>query len=145
MHPYFIFCCGGVGSVFTLSCCRVRPKLLLQYAMREAQKPFMGAIQNAFMMWMSGSHITIWSMMMTSMGIFNPLSSIASVNTYFKRVCGGPATLSTARLLVAVSRRAAHAQTPGCARAYVRPLLLLLPSPLVELPPPFSSRTARRT
>ena len=54
--------------------------------MKEAQKPFMGMVQNGFMMWMSGSHITIWSMMMTSMGIFNPISAIANVNQMFKRV-----------------------------------------------------------
>ena len=35
---------------------------------------------------MSGSYITIWSMMMTSMGIYNPLNQIFTVNTYFKRV-----------------------------------------------------------
>jgi len=28
--------------------------------MREAQKPFMAMIQNAFMMYMAGSQISIW-------------------------------------------------------------------------------------
>ena len=59
---------------------------ITQWAMKEAQKPFMGMVQSAFMMYMSGSHITIWSMMMTSMGIFNPINAIFGVNTYFKRV-----------------------------------------------------------
>lgn len=54
--------------------------------MREAQKPFMAAVQNAFMMYMAGSQISIWSMMMTSMGIYNPLNQIMTVNQYFKRV-----------------------------------------------------------
>jgi hypothetical protein len=42
-------------------------------------------LQSAFMMYMSGSHITIWSMMMTSMGIINPIQSIFQVNKVFKR------------------------------------------------------------
>ena len=56
------------------------------FAMREAQKPFMGIIQSGFMMWMSGNMISIWSMMMTSMGIINPINAALGVNAYFKRV-----------------------------------------------------------
>jgi hypothetical protein len=63
------------------------------FAMREAQKPFMGIIQSAFMMYMAGSQISIWSMMMTSMGIVNPLNQIFSVNAYFKRVRAVPCLL----------------------------------------------------
>jgi hypothetical protein len=48
--------------------------------MREAQKPFMGIIQSGFMMWMSGNMISIWSMMMTSMGIINPINAALGVN-----------------------------------------------------------------
>jgi hypothetical protein len=63
--------------------------------MREAQKPFMGIIQSGFMMWMSGNMISIWSMMMTSMGIINPINAVIGVNQSFKRVC----TIHTSLLL----------------------------------------------
>ena len=49
--------------------------------MEIATGPFKSLFQTAFMMWMSGSSINIFSIMITGMIIMNTLKSFFSINT----------------------------------------------------------------
>jgi hypothetical protein len=52
--------------------------------MNIAYGPGKNLLSTAFMLWMSGSSIQIFSIMMTGMALINPLKAIFSVNDAFK-------------------------------------------------------------
>jgi ER membrane protein complex subunit 4 len=54
-------------------------------AMNIAYGPGKGLLTTGFMLWMSGSSIQIFSIMMTGMALFNPLKAIATVNELFRQ------------------------------------------------------------
>lgn len=62
---------------------------LLQVKQRQvnaiAYSPGKNLFTTAFMLWMSGSSIQIFSIMMTGMALINPLKAIASTNQQFAR------------------------------------------------------------
>lgn len=49
-----------------------------------AYSPGKSLLSTAFMLWMSGSSIQIFSIMMTGMALFNPLKAIATLNDTFR-------------------------------------------------------------
>lgn len=51
------------------------------------------------MLWMSGSSIQIFSLMMTGMALFNPINSIATVNKTFARYEGEGVDLKMPKLI----------------------------------------------
>lgn len=53
-----------------------------------AMAPGKQLFMTAFMLWMSGFQISIWSMMFTGMAMMNPVRSILSVNAAFKPLEG---------------------------------------------------------
>jgi hypothetical protein len=53
-------------------------------AMNIAYAPGKGLLSTAFMLWMSGSSIQIFSIMMTGMALINPLKALFSINEPFK-------------------------------------------------------------
>ena len=52
--------------------------------MNIAYSPGKNLLTTAFMLWMSGSSVQIFSIMMTGMALINPLKAIFSVNDSFK-------------------------------------------------------------
>lgn len=52
--------------------------------MAIAYSPGKSLLTTAFMLWMSGSSVQIFSIMMTGMALLNPLKAMASVNDTFK-------------------------------------------------------------
>jgi hypothetical protein len=54
-------------------------------AMNIAYGPGKSLLTTGFMLWMSGSSIQIFSIMMTGMALFNPLKAIFSVNDAFRQ------------------------------------------------------------
>jgi hypothetical protein len=52
--------------------------------MSIAYGPGKSLLTTAFMLWMSGSSIQIFSIMMTGMSLINPLKAISSIGTTFK-------------------------------------------------------------
>ncbi|KAF0691538.1 Aste57867_17269 [Aphanomyces stellatus] len=63
-----------------------------------AQAPFKGLFQTAFMMWMSGSSVNIFSIMITAMAIFNPLKALFDVNAAFVSVNDGKIDLTQMKI-----------------------------------------------
>lgn len=55
-----------------------------RHVMNIAYGPGKNLLTTAFMLWMSGSSIQIFSIMMTGMSLLNPLKAIFSVNDAFK-------------------------------------------------------------
>eukprot|EP01038_Epipyxis_sp_PR26KG_P008315 gene8315-11249_t len=53
-------------------------------AMNIAYGPGKALLQTAFMLWMSGSSIQIFSIMITGMALINPLKGIATINETFR-------------------------------------------------------------
>mmetsp|Transcript_6230 Transcript_6230/g.18434 ORF Transcript_6230/g.18434 Transcript_6230/m.18434 type:complete len:180 (-) Transcript_6230:35-574(-) len=56
-----------------------------QRAMAVGMGPGRGLPMQAFMMWMSGSGVNIFSMMITGMALVNPIKAMASIDDTFKR------------------------------------------------------------
>lgn len=54
-------------------------------AMNIAYGPGKSLLTTGFMLWMSGSSIQIFSIMMTGMALFNPLKAILTVNDAFRQ------------------------------------------------------------
>ena len=50
-------------------------------AMQIAQAPGKNIFMTAFMMYMSGSSVQIFSIMITAMALFNPIKALLSINT----------------------------------------------------------------
>ena len=53
--------------------------------MAIAYGPGKGILSTGFMLWMSGSGIQIFSLMMTGMALMNPLNAISNVNKTFSK------------------------------------------------------------
>jgi hypothetical protein len=58
-----------------------------------AMAPGKQLFMTAFMLWMSGFHITIFSIMFTGMAVMNPCKSLLNVNQAFKAVDDGKTSL----------------------------------------------------
>mmetsp|Transcript_36397 Transcript_36397/g.97245 ORF Transcript_36397/g.97245 Transcript_36397/m.97245 type:complete len:176 (-) Transcript_36397:161-688(-) len=58
-------------------------------AMNIATGPGKQIMMNGFMMYMSGSQINIFSIMITAMGLWNPINAIVNVNKAFVKVDDG--------------------------------------------------------
>ncbi len=56
-----------------------------RHAMNIAYGPGKNLLSTAFMLWMSGSSIQIFSIMMTAMALFNPLKALAAMNEPFRQ------------------------------------------------------------
>lgn len=61
--------------------------------------PFKSLLQTGIMMWMSGSQINIFSIMITGMIVMNTIKSLFSVNTAFVSVEDGVIDLTQAKLI----------------------------------------------
>lgn len=57
----------------------------LQKAMEFAQQPFKQIAMMSFMMWMSGSSVQIFSIMMVAGGVYQPIMAILGINKTFQR------------------------------------------------------------
>jgi ER membrane protein complex subunit 4 len=55
-----------------------------RHVMNIAMGPGKNLFTTAFMLWMSGSSIQIFSIMMTGMALINPLKALASINEPFR-------------------------------------------------------------
>jgi hypothetical protein len=53
--------------------------------MSLAYSPGKGLLTTGFMLWMSGSSIQVFSIMMTGMALINPIKAIVGVNETFKK------------------------------------------------------------
>lgn len=53
--------------------------------MAIAYGPGKGILSTGFMLWMSGSSIQIFSLMMTGMALMNPINAISSINKTFSK------------------------------------------------------------
>ena len=56
-----------------------------RHAMNIAYGPGKSLLSTAFMLWMSGSSIQIFSIMMTAMALFNPIKALAAINEPFRQ------------------------------------------------------------
>jgi hypothetical protein len=72
-----------------------------QEAYRVAVSPGTGLFTTAFMLWMSGSTLQIFSIMMIGMAFVNPVKAIAGVNDTFSRFEQGehPISLKLPKLI----------------------------------------------
>lgn len=66
--------------------------------MEIAYAPGKNLFMTGFMLWMSGSGVHIFSIMMTAMAMFQPVKGIMSVNMTFKSVEGKNVDLTMAKL-----------------------------------------------
>ena len=71
-------------------------------AMEIAYGPGKNIFMQGFMMWMSGSQINIWSMMITGMALINPIKAIADTNRTFARLDDGKVDLTMPKLVFIV-------------------------------------------
>mmetsp|Transcript_44677 Transcript_44677/g.54684 ORF Transcript_44677/g.54684 Transcript_44677/m.54684 type:complete len:186 (+) Transcript_44677:47-604(+) len=62
-----------------------REKILLSQAWNQAKAPSRQILMSGIMMWMSGSNLTIFTLMMMGMVMLNPLTALFSVNKAFER------------------------------------------------------------
>lgn len=60
-------------------------------ALDVALAPGKNILMQGFMMWMSGSYINIFSIMITAMAFINPIKAIINVDDAFKRFKGNSA------------------------------------------------------
>ena len=74
-------------------------KLKQRRAMQIAYSPGKSIPMTAFMMWMSGSNVNIFSMMMTGMAIINPIKSMMNMGNVFKQFSDGAIDLTVPRLV----------------------------------------------
>ncbi|CCI40495.1 hypothetical protein ABG067_000734 [Albugo candida] len=77
------------------SMCELKKKRASEIGMA----PFKSLLQTAFMMWMSGSSINIFSIMVTGMVVMNTLKSLFDVNNAFDTVNDGRVDLTQPKLL----------------------------------------------
>mmetsp|Transcript_12414 Transcript_12414/g.18299 ORF Transcript_12414/g.18299 Transcript_12414/m.18299 type:complete len:179 (-) Transcript_12414:4-540(-) len=70
-----------------------KKELMQKRAMEMAMAPGKNLAMQAFMMWMSGAHINIFSILMTGMALFNPAKAILSVNQTFAKLDDGKVDL----------------------------------------------------
>lgn len=84
-------------------------------AMEIAYGPGRNIFMQGFMMWMSGSQINIWSMMITGMALINPIKAIADTNRTFARLDDGKVDLTMPKLVFIVLNivRRARASAPA--------------------------------
>ncbi|RHY21372.1 hypothetical protein DYB25_003553 [Aphanomyces astaci] len=68
-----------------------------------AQAPFKGLFQTGLMMYMSGSSINIFSIMITAMAIFNPLKALFNVNGAFASLEDGKMNLAQSKVTFVVA------------------------------------------
>lgn len=71
-------------------------------AMEIALGPGKTVVMNGFMMYMSGAGIHIFSIMITFMGIMNPVKAILNVHGVFRTVDDGKTSLLLPKLLYSV-------------------------------------------
>ena len=67
------------------------PRAPPQRAMEMGIAPGKNIFMQGFMMWMSGSSINIFSIMITGMAFINPVKSILAIDDTFKRFAHDPA------------------------------------------------------
>ena len=70
---------------------RSRTAMMQQRAMQTGLAPGKNIFMQGFMMWMSGSSINIFSIMITGMAFLNPVKSILAIDDAFKRFSHNPA------------------------------------------------------
>ena len=70
---------------------RSTPRAPPQRAMEMGIAPGKNIFMQGFMMWMSGSSINIFSIMITGMAFINPVKSILAIDDTFKRFAHDPA------------------------------------------------------
>lgn len=63
----------------------VRAAAVQKHVLALAYQPGKALLQTAFMLWMSGTSIQIFSIMMTGMALINPLKAIVTTNQTFKQ------------------------------------------------------------
>jgi hypothetical protein len=70
-------------------------------AMKLAMSPGQGLFTTGFMLWMSGSSLQIFSIMMIGMAFVNPVKAIAGINVTFSRFQkeGKPISLTMPKLI----------------------------------------------
>lgn len=68
-------------------------------AMAVATAPGKQLLMNCFMMWMSGSSLQIFSIMMICMGLWGPLQKIANINQEFARYAASKVDLTMPKLV----------------------------------------------
>jgi len=73
-------------------------KARVRQAWQITTKPVQQILMQGFMMYMSGSTINIFSIMITSMAFINPLTAIANVNSTFARLDDGKIDLTMQKL-----------------------------------------------
>ncbi|CAK4076901.1 unnamed protein product [Aphanomyces euteiches] len=86
-----------VNSAVTTTSANDTLELKQKRASEIANAPFKGLLQTGFMMWMSGSSINIFSIMITAMAIFNPLKALFNVNGAFVGLEDGKTDLLQAK------------------------------------------------
>ncbi|KAJ8599632.1 hypothetical protein CTAYLR_005393 [Chrysophaeum taylorii] len=64
---------------------KVKTELMQRRAMDVAIAPGKNILMQGFMMWMSGSSINIFSIMITGMAFMNPIKAIVNIDDAFKR------------------------------------------------------------
>lgn len=72
--------------------------LLYKSAMAQATAPGKQLLMTAFMLWMSGNSLQIFSIMMLGMAMWTPLSEMLSVGTRFARYAHGGVDLTVPKL-----------------------------------------------
>jgi hypothetical protein len=115
-----------------------KEKKVYNSAMAMATAPGKQMLMTCFMLWMSGSSLQIFSIMMLGMAFWTPLQKIFAVNTQFQRYDGSNVNILQPKLiyiglnLLALSVAAYKANTLG-----------LMPSPMDILAAPTVVRRAR--
>ncbi|KAH8057967.1 ER membrane protein complex subunit [Aureococcus anophagefferens] len=70
---------------------RSKTEMMQKRAMEMGIAPGKNIFMQGFMMWMSGSSINIFSIMITGMAFINPVKSILAIDDTFKRFAHDPA------------------------------------------------------
>lgn len=69
---------------------KVKTEMMQKRALDVALAPGKNILMQGFMMWMSGSSIHIFSIMITAMAFINPIKAIVSIDDTFKRFKENP-------------------------------------------------------
>jgi len=77
-------------------------ELAYESAMALAQAPGKALLMNAFMLWMSGSTLQIFSIMMVAMSLWRPFSALFSVNQQFARYAASNVNMTLPKLIYLV-------------------------------------------
>merc|ERR1712216_172938 len=64
---------------------RSKTELMQRRALEVGMSPGRNIMMQGFMMWMSGSGVNIWSMMVVGMAFVNPIKAIANMDDAFRR------------------------------------------------------------